>query len=64
MTPYELITWLTTTIYKEQLIFDKILDIYDDIKAFIINNDLELNCSDDILLIKLIVFLYENSLCE
>ena len=63
-TPYELTKWLTTPIYKDQLVFDKILNIYDDIKQFINNNELELNSSDNILLIKLIVFLYENSLCE
>ena len=57
----KLIIWSSQSLDKNNLIFDKILDIYDDILIFIDNNKLKINNDKKIFLIQLLVLIYNNS---
>lgn len=57
----DLIQWSSKSLDKNILIFDKILDIYDDILLFLKNNNLNLNNDKEIFLIQLLVLIYNNS---
>lgn len=57
----KLIIWSSQSLDKNNLIFDKILDIYDDILIFIDNNKLKINNDKEIFLIQLLVLIYNNS---
>lgn len=57
----DLIHWSSKRLDKNNLIFDKILDIYDDILFFIKNNNLNLNNDKEIFLMQLLVLIYNNS---
>ena len=61
VTKRDLILWASQEIHDEILIFDKILDIYDQIEHFLKNNSLNLNCEKQIFLMHLFLFLYKNS---
>tara|TARA_B100001093_G_C26387190_1_gene825540 strand:+ start:382 stop:627 length:246 start_codon:yes stop_codon:yes gene_type:complete len=53
--------WLNTTIDDNNIIFDCILDIKDKILQFLFSKDIKLRYSEDILLINLIYYMYNNS---
>ena len=57
----KLIIWSSQSLDKNNLIFDKILDIYDDILIFIDNNKLKINNDKEIFLTQLLVLIYNNS---
>ena len=54
-------TWLNTEVDEKNIIFDYVLDIFDEIMATLNNNKLELRYDQDTLLINLIYFLFFNS---
>ena len=64
MKEFDLINWLTTHLHNEKLVFDEILYLESFIKDFFIKNNLSLNETDDIFLMRFIIFLYYNSKCE
>lgn len=60
----DLIDWLSLHIndkYKDELIFDKILEIYDIILTYINKNNLKLKTENKLFLLRLVLLLYENS---
>jgi hypothetical protein len=64
MTKYtsnELIYWSSQSI-KSELLFDKILDIQDDINEFLEKHNLNIKIDKELFLMHLLLFIYENSL--
>tara|TARA_B110000285_G_C14956754_1_gene529596 strand:+ start:290 stop:487 length:198 start_codon:yes stop_codon:yes gene_type:complete len=64
MTKYtsnELIYWSSQSI-KDELLFDKILDIQDDINDFLEKHNLNIKIDKELFLMHLLLFIYENSL--
>jgi hypothetical protein len=61
MEDYHLISWANTEVNKDNLVFDYILDIEDQINTFFLNNDLKLNSDRDVFLIRLLAYLYKHS---
>jgi hypothetical protein len=59
-TAKELIYWSSREI-GDELLFDKILDIYDDIKLFLDNHNLKLKTDKELFLMKLLLFIYNRS---
>ena len=59
-TANELIYWSSQSI-KDELLFDKILDIKDDINNFLDNNNLTINPDKELFLMHLLIFIYDNS---
>jgi len=57
----ELFEFCKQNIGTDKIMFDEILDIFDIIKSFLINNNLSLKHEDNGLLIKLVHFLYQHS---
>lgn len=57
----QLILWLNKKIDRKSIIFDKVLEINSVLQNYILNNNLKLKISDDIFLIYLCRYLYENS---
>lgn len=53
--------WLISKTTKNEVIFDYVLDLYDDIMLEIENNELPLAIDEKTLLMKLSLFLYKNS---
>ena len=62
MDKQKLILWLNTKIDKKSIIFDKVLDINSVIRNYLVDNNLKLKISEDIFLIHLCNFLFENSI--
>jgi hypothetical protein len=60
-TANELIYWSSQSI-KEELLFDKILDIQDDIKYFLDKHSLTIKTDKELFLMHLLLFIYDNSL--
>ena len=62
MNRIELFNFCRTSIDKDTLIFDEILNIYDIIMIFLNEHNLELKFEDNkIFLIKLVQFIYNHS---
>ena len=59
-TSKDLIYWTTKNV-KNELLFDKILDIHDDIQAFFKDNGLYFDGDKEVFLMKLLIFINENS---
>ena len=59
-TAKELIYWSTKHI-KDELLFDKILDIHDDILVFLKSKDLYFEGDKELFLMKLLLFIKDNS---
>mgnify|MGYP001467083441 CR=1 FL=1 len=57
----QIVNWLNTQINDKCIIFDYVLDIKDQILSQLSNNDLELKYDENIFLINLIDYLYNNS---
>ena len=57
----EIISWLSTEINEEHVVFDHVLDIFEEITQTLYDNRLELRYNEDTLLINLIYFLFFNS---
>ena len=57
----ELIMWGSQDIHDNYIIFDKIMDMYDDIESFMKSNNLNLNCEKQVFLMHLFLFVYKNS---
>ena len=57
----DIIKWLKTEVTDNKIIFDYILDIFDDIVGEIKNNNLNLRHNENTLLINIVYFLYFNS---
>ena len=60
----DLIDWLSLNIndkYKDEMIFDKILEIYDIILIYMNKNNLNLKTENKLFLLRLVLLLYENS---
>lgn len=57
----DIINWLCKEINEENIIFDHILDIFDEITQTLQENKLELLYDEETLLINLIYFLFFNS---
>lgn len=60
-TANELIYWSSQSI-KDELLFDKILDIHDDINDFLKKHSLSVNTDKELFLMHLLLFIYDNSL--
>ena len=59
-TAKDLIYWSSKHI-KDEILFDKILDIHDDILYFLKNKSLEFDGDKELFLMKLLIFIKENS---
>jgi len=59
-TAKDLIYWSTKHI-KDELLFDKILDIHDDIFEFLNSKSLEFDGDRELFLMKLLLFIKDNS---
>lgn len=59
-TAKELIYWSSKN-NGDELIFDKLLDIHDDIKHFLKDHDLKIKTDKELFLMKLLLFVYDNS---
>ena len=59
---YTLIKWLNTNIGLNYLVFDKILNIHDNILNYLDSNNIKLKYNKDIFLIQLIKYIYINSI--
>jgi hypothetical protein len=57
----ELIYWSSQSI-KDELLFDKILDIQDDINDFLDKHSLIIKTDKELFLMHLLLFIYDNSL--
>jgi len=60
-TSNELIYWSSQPI-KDELLFDKILDIQDDINEFLDKHSLTIKTDKELFLMHLLLFIYDNSL--
>ena len=60
-TSNELIYWSSQSINGE-LLFDKILDIQDDINDFLEKHSLSIKTDKELFLMHLLLFIYDNSL--
>ena len=60
-TSNELIYWCSQSI-KDELLFDKILDIQDDINDFLNKHNLNIKTDKELFLMHLLLFIYDNSL--
>ena len=56
-----IIKWLNKQVDENNIIFDYVLDIFDDIIAELQENKLELKFDEETFLINLAFFLYNNS---
>ena len=56
-----IIKWLNTEVNDDIIIFDCVLDIFDEIVNELKNNNLNLRHDENTLLINLVYFLYFNS---
>ena len=61
ITPTDLVLWSSQELQDNYLVFDKILDIFDDIEIFMDNNNLKLNCEKQEFLMHLFLFIHKNS---
>ena len=61
ITSNDLVIWASQELYDNCLVFDKILDISDNIHDFFKNNNLKLNCSEQEFLMQLFFFIHKNS---
>jgi hypothetical protein len=64
MTKYtsnELIYWSSQSI-KNELLFDKILDIHDNINDFLDKHSLSIKTDKELFVMHLLLFIYDNSL--
>lgn len=59
-TAKDLIYWSTKNI-KDELLFDKILDIHDDILEFLNSKSLEFDGDKELFLMKLLLLIKDNS---
>lgn len=59
-TAKDLIYWSTKNV-KNELLFDKILDIHDDIQSFLEDNSLYFDGDKEVFLMQLLIFINENS---
>jgi len=59
-TAKDLIYWSTKNI-KNELLFDKILDIHDDIQTFLEDHSLYFDGDKEVFLMQLLIFINENS---
>ena len=59
-TANELIYWSSKSI-KDELLFDKILDIQDDINDFLDSHKLTIKTDKELFLMHLLLFIYDNS---
>ena len=59
-TSNELIYWASQPVNNE-ILFDKILDIHDDVTNFIKKNRLTIKADKEVFLMKLLLFIYDNS---
>ena len=60
MSSHDLINWLNNDI-ENKLVSEYILDINDKLQSFIKNRNIKLKGDNDIFIMKLILFLYNNS---
>lgn len=60
-TPKKLCSWLEQNINEKELIFDKCVEIFEIIVSKLNEQDLHLAVDNNVLMIKLCKFLYENS---
>lgn len=60
-TPKKLCSWLEQNINEKELIFDKCVKIFEIIVSKLNEQDLHLAVDNNVLMIKLCKFLYENS---
>ena len=59
-TAKDLIYWSTKNV-KNELVFDKIFDIHDDIQYFLKKHDLYFDGDKEVFLMQLLIFINENS---
>lgn len=59
-TAKDLIYWSSQPINNE-ILFDKILDIYDDINNFLEKHSLTIKGDKEVFLMKILLFVYDNS---
>ena len=58
-TTTDLILWSSESIHKNELLFDKVLDVYDDIMYFLNKNELDLALDKEEFLMKILLFVYK-----
>jgi hypothetical protein len=56
----DLIYWASQPVHNE-LLFDKIFDIYDEVMNFIESKNLNFDGDKELFLMKLMIFIYDNS---
>ena len=61
-TSTDLILWSSHKIYKNELIFDKVLNVYDYIMDFLNTNHLDLAIDKEAFLMKILLFVYKNTI--
>lgn len=58
---YEIIMWLNQPIDEKRILFDFVIELFDDLLIQLNNDNLKLRQEENILLINFIYFLYSNS---
>ena len=58
---YEIIMWLNQPIDETRILFDFVIELFDDLLIQLNNDTLKLRQEENILLINFIYFLYSNS---
>jgi hypothetical protein len=56
----DLIFWVSQPVHNE-LLFDKVFDIHDDVMKFIEDKKLNFDGDKELFLMKLMIFIYDNS---
>ena len=56
----DLILWASQPVHNE-LLFDKIFDIHDEVKHFIEEKNLNFDGDKELFLMKIMLFIYDNS---
>jgi len=56
----DLIVWASQPVHNE-LLFDKIFDIHDEVMTFIKDKNLNFDGEQELFLMKLMIFIYDNS---
>ena len=56
----DLIVWASQPVHNE-LLFDKIFDIHDEVMTFIKDKNLNFDGEQELFIMKLMIFIYDNS---
>ena len=61
ISPKQIVEWLSTEIEPNKLVFDEVMYIHDRIIMMLDNNELNLRIDNKLFVLKLALYIYQNS---